>query len=110
MDHTNIEYCIKVALRIPGLGIDGGASGLLAVLFPEDFGTADNNTLEMLKKVPSLEEALRPIAHKKKLTTAGDSAILIDIMREKTRLMNAQFPDLNWTPRKFDMALWAYER
>ena len=110
MDHANIENCIEVALKISGLGIDGGASGLLAVLFPEDFGTADNNTLELLRRVPSLEDALRPIAHKEKLTTASDSAILIDIMRKKTKLLNTQFSELNWTPRKFDMALWAYER
>lgn len=53
---------------------------------------------------------LRPISHKEQLSTASDSAILIDIMRKKAKLLNEQFPNLNWTPRKFDMALWAYEK
>ena len=110
MDHTNIEGCIEVALQISGLGINGGATGLLAVLFPEDFGTVDNRTLELLKGIPSLEDELSPISHKEQLTTASDSAILIDIMRKKTKLLNEQFPNLNWTPRKFDMALWTYKK
>ena len=108
MDHANIEHCIKVALQISGLGIDGGASGLLAVLFPEDFGTVDNHTFELLKSIPSLNDDLRSIAHKGQLTTADDCAILIDIMRKKTKLLNEQFPNLNWNPRKFDMVIWTY--
>ena len=110
MDRTDAKNAVKVALQIAGLGIDGGATGLLAVLFPEDFGTVDNRTFELLKGIPSLEKDLLPIAHKKALTTPGDSAIIIDIMRKKSKLLNEQFPGLNWTPRKFDMVMWAYEK
>ena len=110
MDRSNIRSCIEVALQISGLGIDGGATGLLAILFPEDFGTADNRTFSFFKGIPSLENELSPIAHKEKLTTANDCAILIDIMRKKTKMLNNQFPNLNWTPRKFDMVMWAYEK
>ncbi len=102
--------------QIKGLGY-AGASGLLAVLFPKWFGTADKFVVKALREIVSLPERPQVLAMVQKDATGKeivplnekDSALLIDIMRRKATDLNALFcrADEWWTPRKIDMILWA---
>lgn len=108
-DHSNIEECLSIVSQIRGLGT-AGASGLLAVLFPEDFGTVDQFMVKALEKIEDLDE------HEKieKMNPDGlkikDGVVLINIMREKAEELNELFDTDYWTPRKIDMILWSIGR
>lgn len=52
IDPVDVRSCIDVALRIPGLGT-AGASGLLAILDPDFFGTVDQFAVKALCRVPN---------------------------------------------------------
>lgn len=100
---------MKAATRIKGLGT-AGASGLLAILFPEHYGTVDQFTVYALRKVAGLPEhddidKMKPDGLKIK-----DSVMLEDIYRRKARELNDKFQSRDWTPRKIDMILWAADR
>ena len=106
---NNVVACLKVASEIRGLGT-AGASGLLAVLFLESFGTVDQFVVKRLREIdhPIYNKALaemNPEGLKVK-----DGAVLIEIMKEKAAELNKQFNTDFWTPRKIDMVLWAYGR
>lgn len=106
MDHNEIGECLETVSQIQGLGISG-ASGLLAILFPDEFGTVDQFVCKRLKEInlPEYEEltALDP----QKQMKARDGAMLIEIMREKALELNQRFHTDFWTPRKIDMILWS---
>jgi hypothetical protein len=115
MDKINIRECIANAIEIKGLGI-AGASGLLAVLFPEYFGTIDQFVVKALLKIDDIDymEIIEKMIKKKdtKEELSGHYArkhadILIQIMRDKAQELNAKFNTSEWTPRKIDMVLWA---
>jgi len=104
--------------QIRGLGY-AGASGLLAVLFPKWFGTADKFVVKALCKIESLRERPQVLAMvrvrknpkgKEKedvQLNEKDAVLLIDIMRRKATDLNALFGPDKWTPRMIDMILWA---
>jgi hypothetical protein len=109
MDRDNIQQCLAVASSIRGLGI-AGASGLLAVLFPAQFGTVDQFVVKALAKILDLPEKDLIAAMIPESLKLGDGTVLIRIMRRKTDELN-QVPSLvNWTPRKVDMVLWTCAR
>ncbi len=124
-DPNNIPQGLEIATSkkgIKGLG-PAGASGLLAVLFPKWFGTADKFVVKALCKIESLRERPQVLAMvrvrknpkgKEKedvQLNEKDAVLLIDIMRRKATELNAMFgPDHEWTPRKIDMILWASPR
>lgn len=99
---------------IRGLG-PAGASGLLAVLFPKWFGTADTFVVKALSKIESLPERkevlamLRLDAKNKEYVELRekDAALLVNIMRRKAIDLNVMFGPVRWTPRMVDMILWA---
>lgn len=107
-DKANIKDCLAVANRISGLG-PAGASGLLAVLFPADFGTADQFAVKALFQIPDLPEkvSVDSIKNPESLKLA-ESVLLVQIMRRKAADLNALFSTDTWTPRKVDMILWTY--
>ncbi|MGN0572479.1 MAG: hypothetical protein ACI4IX_00930 [Acutalibacteraceae bacterium] len=109
MNHNDIEQCLDLATKIHGLGV-AGASGLLAVLFPQKFGTIDQFVAKRLKELYISKycnelNKMNPNSLKK-----SDGVILIEIMREKADELNHKFNTDFWTPRKIDMILWSIER
>ncbi len=112
-DRNDIRRALDVAGGIKGFGV-GGASGLLSLLFPEQFGTVDQFVVKALQKITAFPageinssdiEALRQM--KPENLSKSDGIILIRIMRTKADNLNLIFGCRNWTPSKIDMVLWA---
>jgi len=55
-DQADIREGLSIAREIKGLGI-AGASGLLALMYPTDFGTVDQFVVKALRAVSTLPEA-----------------------------------------------------
>lgn len=121
-DREDIPQGLEIATRIHGLGPAGG-SGLLAVLFPEKFGTVDQFVVDALAGVECLPERAAILRMHRKLfpkpygsrkssgsLTLTEAAVLIAILRRKGADLNARFGSTKWTPRRVDMALWADRR
>ncbi len=108
LDKEDIKKCLTVATAIPGLGPAGG-SGLLAILFPKDFGTADQFVVNALREIPDLPEqdAVSGIRNPESLKP-DEGTLLIGIMRRKASELNTLLGTTKWTPRKIDMILWAF--
>jgi hypothetical protein len=104
-DPANVRKAVERARYIKGLG-PAGASGLLAVLFPRSFGTADQFVVKGLLEVPSLPERAKLVRMNPKNLTDDDAVLLIEIMRRKAKQLNELFRTEEWTPRKIDKILW----
>jgi hypothetical protein len=105
----NTGLALTTADEIGGLG-PAGASGLLAVLFPEHFGTVDQFVVRALQSIDGLPERdfvrrMNPVGF-----TPQQAAAVVDIMRKKAEDNNLRFGRNFWTPRKIDMILWTYGR
>jgi hypothetical protein len=106
-----VQEALRVATAIPGLGV-AGASGLLALLFPEWFGTVDQFVVAALHNVRDLPEHAMIDALYDRVVERGrtlkeeDGARLIRIMQRQAAALNTRFQSTYWTPRKVDMALW----
>jgi hypothetical protein len=103
---TDIQQGLKIAKSIKGLGW-AGASGLLALLFPKWFGTADQFVVKALSEIESLPEREKLDAMRPANLREGDAVLLIQVMRRKASDLNVLFGRDEWTPRKIDMILWA---
>jgi hypothetical protein len=108
-DKDNIERCLAIASSIRGLGT-AGASGLLAVLFPAQFGTVDQFAVKALAKIPELPERDLIAAMNPESLKPNEGTILIRIMRRKAVELNRVSSLVKWTPRKVDMVLWTCAR
>ena len=108
-DHSNIGKCLSIATEIRGLG-PAGASGLLSILFPEDFGTTDQFVVKALREVNGLAYAAELAKMKPESLSVENSVLLIKILREQAKELNQRFDTSFWTPRKIDMILWAIGR
>jgi len=118
-DLSDVREGLKTAERIHGLGWIA-ASGLLAVLFPEWFGTSDQFVVKGLCEIETLPERQVVLAMVKvvkgkqvvQIDSPKKAALLVGIMRRKAEELNALFghdesdPE-RWTPRKIDMILFA---
>ena len=106
---SEVENCLKIACQIRGLGT-AGASGLLAILFPEDFGTVDQFVAKRLQEIghPTYNTVLQNINPEG--LKIRDGVVLVEIMKQKAAELNKKFHTSFWTPRKIDMVLWAYGR
>jgi hypothetical protein len=109
MDRENIQQCLAIACSIRGLGI-AGASGLLAILFPAQFGTVDQFVVKALAKIPELPERDLIAAMSPESLKLSEGTILIRIMRRKADELNRVPSLVKWTPRKVDMVLWTCAR
>ena len=108
-DRSKATDMLTVVSHIRGLGI-AGASGLLAVLFPEQYGTVDQFVVLSLLAIDELPEHERLGKMKPEFLSLKDGVLLEVIMRQKALELNQKFHTDRWTPRKIDMVLWAYGR
>ncbi len=110
-DKDNIRHGLAIASGIRGLGT-AGASGLLAILFPTNFGTVDQFVVKALSTIPELPEIgrIRTMAVNPESLNIEDGVVLIRIMRRKAQELNKAFATSEWTPRKIDMVLWTCAR
>jgi hypothetical protein len=108
-DLADIAAGLAIASEIRGLG-PAGASGLLALLFPAAFGTADQFVVKALRSIPELPEAPRVAKMNPEQLTLGDATVLIAVMRRKAAQNNKAFRMSTWTPRMVDKVLWTYGR
>ncbi len=106
---SDVGECLKIACEIRGLGT-AGASGLLAILFPKDFGTVDKFVVKRLQEInhPLYADDLNCMNPDN--LKIKDGIILVNIMKEKAAELNQKFNTDFWTPRKIDMIMWAYGR
>ena len=105
-DKSDAELMGFKAKRIEGLGY-AGASGLLALMYPELYGTIDQFVVLSLRQIRNLPEygALQKL----KPANLGLQALvmLTDLYRRKSKDLNELFHSSKWTPRKIDRVLWA---
>lgn len=108
-DHRDIKKGLEIAKSIHGLGT-AGASGLLSILFPQDFGTVDQFVVKALLSVEGLPE--HSIIEKMRADSLKlqEGVVLINIMRDKARSLNSRFGTNSWTPRLIDKVLWCVGR
>ena len=104
---ANIRASIDIA-KLPGLGT-AGVSGLLALLYPEAFGTVDQFVVKALREVPDLPEASAIARMKPEGLTSRDGEVLIDIMRRHAVVLTDAL-GTQWRPRDVDKVLWTYGR
>jgi hypothetical protein len=108
-DRADIRKGLQIAREVKGLGIPG-ASGLLSLMYPTQFGTVDQFVVKTLRDVTGLPEA----AHLERMNSDNlsedDGVILIGILRRKAAQLNELFATTDWTPRKIDKVLWTYGR
>ncbi len=105
LDLKDVRSGLTAAGRIHGLGT-AGASGLLALMYPDVFATVDQFVVKALWNVEGLPEAAVLRRMRPEGLTARHGVTLIDIMQRKAADMNRQFRTTAWTPRKIDMVLW----
>jgi hypothetical protein len=105
LNRSDSAQALRTAKQIGGLGT-AGASGLLGVLFPWEYGVVDQFVVKALRRISDLPQRERLTAMNQDNLTVRDGAILIDIMREKALDNATRFRDPNWTPRMIDKVLW----
>jgi hypothetical protein len=110
-DHRDIERGFHIVMGATG-GIKGlgtaGASGLLGVLFPSQFGVVDQFLVKALQKTEDVNvlSAVRGIKNPEQISPQN-GAVLVRLLREKAAALNSALQSDSWTPRKVDMVLWA---
>ena len=109
LDPDDIHSGLETASRIRGLG-PAGASGLLALMYPKNFGTVDQFAVKALSQVQGLPEAAALARMNPEGLTIRDGVLIIDILRRKAADNNRVFKSDAWTPRKLDKVLWACGR
>jgi len=109
LDLRDARASLVFASSIKGLGT-AGASGLLAVLFPREFGTVDQFAVKALSQIENLPEGSQVRRMNPENLSIKNAVVLIDIMRAKASENNREFATNYWTPRKIDKILWTYGR
>lgn len=103
---SDISDGLSIAKEIHGLGV-AGASGLLSLMYPNNFATVDQFAVKALCQIPSLMDISDIAKMKPDNLTLRNGIVLINIMRIKAKENNKIFATDFWTPRKIDMILWA---
>jgi hypothetical protein len=96
LDPTDITAALKAGGAIPGLGVTG-ASGLLSLMYPGEFGTIDQFLVKALRDVERLPEAAAVARMKSRRLMIRDGAVLIGILRRKAAELSRAF-GVPWTP------------
>ncbi len=108
-DRGDIADGLTIARKIHGLGT-AGASGLLSVLFPKEFGTVDQFVVKALCQIEGLPEHAQISHMAPEALTVNDGVLIITLMRQKAIDLNRAFGTKIWTPRMIDQVLWAVGR
>ena len=108
-DKADVAKCLDIVTDIYGLGT-AGASGLLSILFPKEFGTVDQFVVKSLCEVGDSRYAEVLKKMKPESLSNKDGVVLEKILREKAAELNSRFNTDFWTPRKLDMILWSFGR
>jgi len=103
----DIKSGLEIASTIHGLGI-AGASGLLALLFPRNFGTVDQFVVRDLLSIKDINQKDALIKMNPNNIRLNDGVELIGIMKERANELNRSNNTDKWTPRHIDKVLWAY--
>ena len=82
-----------------------GASGLLALLYPEAFGTVDQFIVKALREIPDLPEAAAIARMKPEGLKPRDGEVLVQIMRRYAKVLTNSLGK-TWRPRDVDKVLW----
>jgi hypothetical protein len=105
-DIEDISTGLSIAKEIRGLGI-AGASGLLSLMYPNNFATVDQFAVKALCQIPGLSDSILLKKMNPDSITLKHGIVLINIMKDKAKENNKIFNTDFWTPRKVDMVLWA---
>lgn len=105
----NIQEGLKTVKQIKGLGV-AGASGLLSLLFPMNYGTVDQFVVKALMSIENFSDYKKISNMNPDSLTINDGVILINIMKSKAIELNIYNRTDYWTPRKIDKVLWTYGR
>lgn len=108
-DTKNIQVGLEVACSIRGLGT-AGASGLLALMYPDEFGTVDQFVVKALIDVVGLPEEDLLESMTPEGLSINDGVTLIRIFQKKAASNNEKFGTKFWSPRKIEKILWTYGR
>ena len=109
LSQQDIRSGLEAACAIRGLGT-AGASGLLALMYPNSFGTVDQFAVKALRLIAGLPEGTKLARMNPVGLTISDGVIVIEILRRKAAENNRIFRSEAWTPRKIDKVLWTYGR
>ncbi|WP_321530254.1 TIGR01458 family HAD-type hydrolase [uncultured Desulfuromonas sp.] len=109
LNGNNIRDGLKTAKTIRGLGT-AGASGLLSLMYPDNFATVDQFVVKALRSIPDLPEADALKKMNPENLTVKDGVQLTLILSQKAKDNNRKFGTSFWTPRKIDMILWTFGR
>lgn len=109
LDTDDIDAGLATACAMRGLGT-AGASGLLALMYPEKFGTVDQFVVKALRQVNGLPEADALRRMNPESLTTDDGTRIIGILRRKAEANNLVLGSAVWTPRKVDKVLWTFGR
>ena len=109
LDTDDIQAGLEAAGSILGLGT-AGASGLLALMYPQNFGTVDQFAVKALRLVNGLPEAVSLSRMNPENLYTRDGVVIIGILRRKAAENNRVFKSDIWSPRKVDKVLWTYGR
>lgn len=109
LDTHDIAAGLQLACEVRGLGV-AGASGLLALMYPDRFATVDQFLVKALRLVDGIPDKLALERMNPEGLTVKDGVVLIQIVREKALSNNALFGGTFWTPKKIDELLWTYGR
>ena len=109
LDTEDIRSGLEAAFAIRGLG-PPGSSGLLALMYPDKFGTIDQFVVKALRLVPGLPEAAALNRMNPDSLKISDGVVIIGLLRRKAAENNRLFKSKAWTPRKLDKVLWTYGR
>jgi hypothetical protein len=108
-DRSDIKHGLEITQCIKGLGT-AGASGLLSILFPRDFGTVDQFVVKSLLSIEGIPEHSIFEKMKSDSLKLHDGVLLIRIMQNKAKTLNERFGTDHWTPRQIDKVLWCVGR
>lgn len=108
-DPNNTILGIKIALLIKGLGT-AGASGLLSILFPRNFGTVDQFVVKRLCEFSQYEKDPLIQCINPESINLKQAVMLEEILSNKAESLNKANGIDYWTPRKIDKVLWSLNR